>query len=308
MKGNIKIFSAPLQGYTDCVWRNAHAQLIGGIDVYCAPFIRIEHGSVRNRDVKDVLPINNGIPELLPQVLCGPASQTVELVESLTQMGYQSIDLNLGCPHPPIALHHKGCGLLKYPDEIGQIFEQLSKIKEINYSVKMRLGWDDNRQWEAILPLLDILQPRHLTVHARIGKQQYKGNVDLETFATLLSACKYPVVYNGDVTSYEDFADITEKFGNLNGIMVGRGLIANPCLFAPEKKKSLIDFHTYLFEAYKSQLDGGDHQLLNKMKSLWQLFLPLANNKARKAIKKSNTLTQYLAASQDAINSVIETD
>ena len=110
MIDGIKILCAPIQGITDCHWRNAQHEIFGGPDGYYGPFMRVEHGEIRKRDLIDVSPHNNVATGFIPQILACQPKDAVSMVEVLKNMGHKVIDINLGCPFPPIALHHKGSG------------------------------------------------------------------------------------------------------------------------------------------------------------------------------------------------------
>lgn len=295
MINNIIILSAPIQGITDYHWRNAHNEIFGGIDHYFSPFLRIEHGHMRKRDLVDVEPNNNVAYRFSPQLLACKPQDAARMAVTLNEMGYNEIDINLGCPFPPIALHHKGAGLLQYPDEVEALFRQLSKVEGVRYSVKMRLGWDDAAQWRKIMPLFDIIEPQHVVIHPRTGRQQYKGDLALEEFAAALQLCHYPVVYNGEIKTIEDINNIVMQFPNIAAVMIGRGLIENPAMLCHEKGDAshYALFHNCLLDAYATHLNGGEHQLLLKMKSLWETFLPAAPRKCRKAIKKATSMAKY---------------
>lgn len=304
MNSLLNIYSAPLQGYTDHIWRNNHAKYFGGITRYYTPFIRLEKGTIRNHDIKDINPDVN-TSTVVPQIIaCQPQEATI-LIDAIKNLGYTSIDINLGCPHPPVALKHKGSGMLKYPDEFAEFLQAIAQYRDINFSVKMRLGWDDNKQWQEIVPLLDIINPTHITIHPRIGTQKYKGDLDLSQFEAILASCHYPILYNGNIESIADAITIKEKYPNLAGVMIGRGLVAHPYITSTDATNQTVqNFHDSLMEAYCNSYTGGEGQIVTKMKSLWELFLPEADHKARKAIKKSHTLQQYATAAHDAINSV----
>lgn len=304
MNSLLNIYSAPLQGYTDHIWRNNHAKYFGGITRYYTPFIRLEKGTIRNHDIKDINPDVN-TSTVVPQIIaCQPQEATI-LIDAIKNLGYTSIDINLGCPHPPVALKHKGSGMLKYPDEFAKFLQAIAQYRDINFSVKMRLGWDDNKQWQEIMPLLDIINPTHITIHPRIGTQKYKGDLDLSQFEAILASCHYPILYNGNIESIADAITIKEKYPNLAGVMIGRGLVAHPYITSTDATNQTVqNFHDSLMEAYCNSYTGGEGQIVTKMKSLWELFLPEADHKARKAIKKSHTLQQYATAAHDAINSV----
>ncbi len=304
---NIKIpmLAAPLQGVTDSVWRMAQHSVFGGVDAYYAPFMRVERGEVRRKDLRDVSPERNAGITLVPQILACQSDHALMMVEALKQMGYRHIDINLGCPFPPIALHRKGSGMLAFPDLAATLFQALATVQDVQYSVKMRLGWDRNDQWRDILPLLEIISPRHIAVHPRIGKQQYKGDLDMEQFEALLAASQWPVVYNGGLRSIQDIERTIQRYPTLAAVMVGSGLAANPGMFCP---KATTDdyrrFHDLLVEGYTEQLNGGEAQLVRHLQDIWQTFLPGTDHKLFKAIRKSRTLDQYENAAIAALNDV----
>lgn len=304
---NIKIpvIAAPLQGVTDNVWRMAQHSVFGGVDAYYAPFMRVEHGEVRRKDLRDVDPQRNQGITLIPQILACQPDHVLMMVDALQQMGYSRIDINLGCPFPPIALHRKGSGMLAYPELAEEMFKALATVESVEYSVKMRIGWDKNDQWRDILPLLDIIRPANIAVHPRTGKQQYKGELDIQQFEALLSASPWPVIYNGSLRTVEDIEQTLQRYPTLAAVMVGSGLAANPGMFAPDASPDdYRRFHDLLVEGYTEQLNGGEAQLVRHLQDIWQTFLPGTNHKLFKAIRKSRTLDQYENAAAAALNDV----
>ena len=304
---NIKIpvLAAPLQGVTDNVWRMAQHEVFGGVGAYYAPFMRVEHGEVRRKDLRDVDPDRNAGITLIPQILACQPDHALMMVDALRQMGYQRIDINLGCPFPPIALHRKGSGMLAYPDLVEDVFNALASIEDVKYSVKMRLVWDSNDQWRNILPLMDIIKPCHIAVHPRTGKQQYKGDLDMEQFEALMAASSWPVVYNGSLRTIEDIEQTIQRYPTLAAVMVGSGLAANPGMFTPDATPDdYRRFHDLLVDGYTEQLNGGEAQLVRHLQDIWQTFLPGTSHKLFKAIRKSRTLDQYQNAAAAALADV----
>ncbi len=295
MKTEFAILSAPLQGYTDYVWRKAHHLIFGGVSRYYSPFIRFEHGQIMNRDLRDVACDNNAGVPFVPQVLAGTPDETAKLVLMLKKNGYRTIDLNMGCPFPPIALRHKGSGILPYPNEVKALFKVLSQIEDVIYSVKMRLGWESADEWKLILPCMDILTPRQVTIHPRVGRQQYKGEILMQSMNEILNSTDLPIIYNGDILTVDDVARLKSSHPALSGVMIGRALVSNPALLCPQKAvaDNFRAFHDEIFQSNCQVLNGGEHQVLMKMKSFWELFLPDADRKCKKMIKKSNSLDKY---------------
>ena len=307
MDNNIKIpvLAAPLQGVTDNVWRMAQHSVFGGVDAYYAPFMRVERGEVRRKDLRDVEPDRNAGITLIPQILACQPDHALMMVDALKQRGYSRIDVNLGCPFPPIALHRKGSGMLAYPELAEALFTALAAVDGVEYSVKMRLGWDQPDQWRDIMPLLDILKPVNIAVHPRIGKQQYKGDLDIGQFEALMAASPWPIVYNGGLRTVEDIEAVVSRYPNLAAVMVGSGLAANPGMFAPDATPDdYRRFHDQLVDGYTGQLNGGEAQLVRHLQDIWQTFLPGTGHKLFKAIRKSRTLDQYQTAASAALADV----
>ncbi len=302
---NIPVLAAPLQGVTDNVWRMAQHEVFGGVDAYYAPFMRVERGEVRRKDLRDVEPDRNAGITLIPQILACQPDHALMMVDALKQMGYTRIDINLGCPFPPIAMHRKGSGMLAYPDLAEGLFKALATVEGVEYSVKMRIGWDKNDQWRDILPLMEIIRPVNIAIHPRTGKQQYKGELDIEQFEAVLAASPWPVIYNGSLRTIEDIEQTTQRYPTLAAVMVGSGLAANPGMFAPNATPDdYRRFHDLLVEGYTEQLNGGEAQLVRHLQDIWQTFLPGTGHKLFKAIRKSRTLDQYQNAASAALADV----
>lgn len=312
MQSTLPIHFAPLQGCTEAFYRNAHATCFGGVETYYTPFIRLEKGGFRKKDIREIEPANNQVPHLIPQLLASSLEKAEAILGLFIEKGYQEADINLGCPFPLLAGRHNGSGILPYPEEVESLLSLVKNYPQISFSVKMRLGWENPEECLRLIPFLNELPLRQVTMHPRLGKQQYKGEVDLKTFATFMEACQHPLIYNGDIHNVEDIERIHEQFPTLAGIMIGRGLLANPalaweykekCRLTPDElRKKVHTLHTSLYNQYENQLEGGDAQLLNKMKALWEYLLPEADRKLLKAIHKSTSLSKYNQAASAFFN------
>ena len=191
-------------------------------------------------------------------------------------------------------------------EEVKALLSLITKYPQINFSIKMRLGWEDPEECLKLAPIINELPLRQVVMHPRLGKQQYKGEVDLKAFEAFQHVCKHPLIYNGDINHIEDIHRIQEQFPGLAGMMIGRGLLANPALAweyqqnrtleFDEMKEKIQSMHTYVYEEYIEQLKGGDLQILNKMKAFWEYLLPNADRKLLKAIHKSTNLHKYTQA------------
>ena len=303
MQEVLPIHFAPLQGYTEVFYRNAHAACFGGIDTYYTPFVRLEKGGFRHRDVRGIEPGNNQVPHLIPQLIAPTLEKAESILSLFIEKGYKEVDINMGCPFPILAKRHNGSGILPYPEEVEALLHMITKYPQISFSIKMRLGWENSEECLKLAPAINELPLRQVVMHPRLGKQQYKGEVDLKAFSVFQEICKHPLIYNGDINTVQDIHRIQEQFPGLAGIMIGRGLLANPALALEyrqghalgvnEMREKLQSMHKYVYNQYEEQLEGGDSQLLNKMKTFWEYLQPNADRKLLKGIYKSTSLNKY---------------
>lgn len=307
----IALYAAPLQGFTEAVWRNAHAEVFGGVDAYYSPFVRLEKGEIRPKDRRDILPENNRGVHLIPQLMAGEEEELCRIADFLVDLGYRYIDVNMGCPFPLIANRGKGSGILPYPDKVVALLKAMEHYPQVAFSVKMRLGWQDSGEWRRLLPLLNDSCVHRIVLHPRIGKQQYKGEVDKKSFLEFYRECRVPLVYNGDLCTVAGMYELLEEMPELEGLMLGRGLLAHPALadefrtgHAPGREElygKVGRMHERMAEAYRRRIEGGEAQLLGKLKTVWEYLLPDMEKKARKAILKSSRMDSYLQAVETAL-------
>ena len=133
---SLPVYFAPLQGYTDSVYRRAHASLFGGIAAYYTPFVRIEKGDFRRKDLRDIAPENNVGIAVVPQAIASEPDELRRIVDAIAGCGYRRIDINLGCPFPLLARRHKGAGILPFPDEVERLLNPLKEYPDfsaVNY-------------------------------------------------------------------------------------------------------------------------------------------------------------------------------
>lgn len=310
----LPIHFAPLQGYTDAAYRQAHNRIFGGISTYYSPFARVEHGEMRRKDIRDIEPENNPNIHLIPQLIAPNREKAEQIASLFIEKGYREINVNLGCPFPALAKRHNGAGMLPYPEEVTDMLSSLvENHPDTRFSVKMRLGWDDPEECLRLLPLFNRLPLTHIVLHPRLGKQQYKGEVNLDAFKAFDDGCSVPLLYNGDLHTVEEIRSIAERFPRLAGIVIGRGLLANPALAmeyqqgtplsSDEMARKVGELHTEMFHFYQEMLQGGETQLLMKMKSFWEYLLPDGDRKARKIIHKTSKLANYQAAVSNLLGS-----
>ena len=289
----MKIFAAPLQGYTDKEFRNAHFSQIGGIEEYYTPFLGLEQGEIREKELSDVDKKRNLSPATVPQILVKNGEELAFFAEKLWNFaGWERMDINFGCPHVPVVKRGYGAGVLEEKNAVKSVLDALVKFPHIHFSVKCRLPEKD----EKILQIFQEYALEKIVLHPRKASLQYKGTADKEAFARFLAyGGKNPVVYNGDIHTLEDVPE------NCEMLMLGRGLLRDPLLarkiagekFTIEEENLLYrNFHsTYV----KNILSGTKkaEEKLPKLKLFWEYFLLHKEKKIRKKILKSRSFEEY---------------
>ena len=302
---NIPIHFAPLQGYTDDVYRRIHHELMGGIHTYYTPFLRMEGGGVRSKDMRDIRPeFNEGVP-VVPQIIVKSMKEFEFLTKIVEEKGYGRVDINMGCPFPLQAKHGRGSGLLAHVDIVEEMAKAIASKCELKFSVKMRLGWENTDEWRPVLDILNEIPLEQITLHPRIGTQQYKGTVNMEAFDEFYALCKHPIIYNGDVTSIIDIQNLEEKYPKLAGVMIGRGLLTRPSLASEyvtgvelswEKRRPvLLDFHDRLKAHYETTANS-EAQVHSRLRLFWEYMEEELGKKVYKKIMKAGNLKNYLNA------------
>lgn len=308
------LYLAPLRGITDVLFRNVFVRHFGGLDQAIAPFINPQRSpSNKKKLLADLFPEDNRQLAVIPQLLNNSADEFLDLALRLEDLGYTSLNWNLGCPAPMVANKGRGSGLLPYPDEIIDLLDQVIPKLSATLSIKMRLGFREKRESIELLPRLNDFPLEEIIIHPRLGKQMYKGKTDPDGFADCLSLTRHRVVYNGDITSAQVYTELAERFPTISRWMIGRGILANPFLAEELKGKFEMDttkkrerirgFHDELCEGYRQKLSGPGH-LLGKMKQLWLylIFSFPSKDKAFKKIKKARTEQQLLEAAEQMFN------
>ena len=293
----LPIHFAPLQGFTESAYRLAHSKFAPGIHTYYTPFLRLEKGEVRAKDLRD---LQTEHPyHLVPQIIVRDVAEFKTLTKTVIDLGFKEIDINMGCPYPMQTKSGRGSGILPHPEKVREILGAIN-ASNIQFSIKMRLGLTSPEECLQLLPLLNEAPLAHITLHPRVGIQQYKGALEFETFDKFYSECKHPLIFNGDIADIKDIQYIETRYPKLAGIMIGRGLLANPVLAAQyaglpcgTATETLLKIHADIAADYARRLQG-NAQILDKIRPFWTYAdLP---KKIRKKIEKSKTFEEYLAA------------
>ncbi|UGS21791.1 tRNA dihydrouridine synthase [Flavobacterium cyclinae] len=305
---SITLLSSPLQGFTDFRFRNAFHKYFGGIDTFYSPYIKLNGKLViKGSYERDILPENNSTLEVIPQIITNDAEEFLFVAKYVQQFGYKELNWNLGCPYPMVAKCGMGSGLISNTSQIEHILNRLHNETNIIVSMKMRMGYENPTEILDVFPILEQYPIKNIAIHARIGKQLYKGGVDLDSFQKCLDTSKQKIYYNGDITSVNKFKELQERFPSVDHWMIGRGLIADPFLPSmiknntteyPKNRFEIFEaFHDEIYREYDAYLQGPT-PIRMKMLGFWEYFSQSFSNpqKTFKKIKKANNSKNYEAA------------
>lgn len=297
----MKIYTAPLEGVNLAPYRKFQEEQFGGIDKHFAPFLSPNDGvRFKKKQLVDILPEHNVNMNVVPQILTNRSADFINVAHDLEELGYKEVNLNLGCPSGTVVSKGRGSGFLYYPELLGEFLSEIFEQVNIDISVKTRLGKEDPQEFHKILEIYNKFNMKELIIHPRIQKDFYKNPSRLDFFAEIVDESRNKVCYNGDIFTPSDYHIITERFPQIDSIMLGRGVIANPALAREIKignaltKEELKRFHDLVYE-YNLEKQCGNTNVLYRMKEYWYYMNHVfpESKKQWKKIKKAVRLDTY---------------
>ena len=297
-------YVAPMEGLTDRVWRQAHQKWFafsGAPARYYAPFISPPENRVLiKKKMAELAPAANPGAPVIPQLLAKDGELAAWMIGELRKLGYTEVNLNFGCPSGTVTAKGKGSGMLRDPEKLDAFLAAVFANADGPVSVKTRLGVDKPEEFAAILDIYNKYPICELTIHPRVMRQLYRGQADRAAFAAALPACKMPVCYNGDVTTVDGLRELEAQFPGLSGIMVGRGIIADPALLrkacggAGASREELRGYLDDLYHGY-TELFGSAGCAVSRMKGHWFYLIHKfeGSEKLEKQLRKAREPWEY---------------
>lgn len=303
--GNPPLMLAPMQGLTNRALRGLFIELVRP-DVVFTEFVRVKASSRKNiteNDRREIAAADGGVPLVVQLIGADPAA-LLAAAGSAQELGARHLNLNLGCPYGRMTGNTAGGALLRDPVSLGQMLAALRQAISGSFSVKLRAGFDHPEEIFSLLGLFADCGIDFLILHPRTVRQCYAGAADHRITARVVRKVSLPVIANGDIFTAARGREVLAETGAA-GLMLGRGAIADPLLFArlrgsyqaesspAEKKAELRHYLGKLLERYRT-LFCGDQQVLVKLKEVFcQIHDPDLLSLARE-LKRSKQLSDLL--------------
>lgn len=266
---------APMQDVTDLAFMRVIAHY-GAPDLFYTEFLRVHSQSRPEKHILQAIDEHGTGRPVFAQMIGEDIGHLQRTVAELLRHPVAAIDLNLGCPAPKVYKKNVGGGLLREPARVDAILAALREAVPGLFTVKMRIGFEDTRHFDALLDSINRHRVDLLVVHGRTVREMYRSEVHYDWIAHAVRRAACPVLANGNVTSAARAVGVLRETGAA-GVMIGRHAIRNPWIFAQcrdafagrEPRRILLrEVREYVERLYRATQNPeiGEKYHVNKMK------------------------------------------
>ena len=307
----MRYYFAPMEGLTDSIYRRIHHKYFPGVDRYYMPFISPTiHRSLTGREDRELPYADTESFAAVPQILTKVPEDFLWAVQVIQDRGYEEVNLNLGCPSGTVTAKGKGSGMLADPVALDRFLDGIFATAPLPISVKTRLGTAESGEFPALLEIYNQYPIKELTIHPRVRKQFYTGDVDMEMFRYAVEHSKNPLCYNGDILGLKDAEKIAAEFPQVGAVMIGRGLIGDPGMLSSGGTdiSKLEAFCDELLEAYLVAF-GGSRNAMFRLKENWGFLITYFENSEKlwKKLRKTTDLAEYRSITKEIFHTLKRT-
>ncbi len=304
-----QILFAPMEGITNSLYRRVVYDLYPEWDYFACDFLRIPTTS---QYPKKHLIKHFGREHLdgpfkdktMYQVLTSENAKTKETIIDLNQLGFKWIDLNLGCPSKTVVKNHGGSYLLKTPKILDRILGEIRQNHDKFFSVKIRIGFEDDSVFEENIKLFSKHQVDAITIHGRTREELYKGKANWDYFKKAKEFTDIPIIGNGDIWTISDISNCY-SYTDCDSLMIARGALKRPWLakfyyqnIKETEENSKAEIKSYLFKIHEEYLrdEIKEKKILSFLKGLVRyLFDDLTSGEVlKRTCLRSQSLKEFL--------------
>ena len=287
---------APMDGYSDWPFRSI-CRALGSAMSY-TEFVKVEKILSRSKEPAKRLYYEEVERPITFQIYGDDPDLILKAALIVERLNPDIIDINMGCPAKSIADRGAGVGMMPTPLKIARTFKRLTAALKVPVTGKIRLGWDRNKNYKLIARIVEEAGGSLIALHGRTREQRYSGNADWDAIAEVKSTVRIPVIGSGDVRSVSDIQRM-KQHTNCDAVMIGRGAIANPWIFAgydreqvpPELLHQTVREHLQKSIQFYGEQDG---QRLFRKYAVQYLLLRTLDRDARKEILKERPSGEFL--------------
>lgn len=292
----MRYYFAPMEGLTDSVYRRLHHKYFPGVDRYYMPFLSpTVHRTLTHKEERELPMADSESFSAVPQILTKAPSDFLWMARVCRDLGYGEINLNLGCPSGTVVSKGKGSGMLRDMDALDRFLDKIFRDSPLPISVKTRLGLESPGEFPAILEIYNRYPIQELTIHPRVRRQLYTGDVDMEMFAFAMANSKNPLCCNGNILSRSQAEALRRQYPRLEAVMIGRGLIADPGMLSGGTSLAVLErFVNELLDAYTAAF-GSSRNAMFRLKENWFYLLNRfeGSEKLGKRLRKTTDVAEF---------------
>lgn len=287
---------APMDGYSDWPFRSL-CRALGSVMSY-TEFVKVEKILSRSKEPAKRLYFEEAERPVTFQIYGDDPDLILKAALRVQELNPDIIDINMGCPAKSIADRGAGVGMMPSPLKIARTFRKLTAALKVPVTGKIRLGWDQNKNYKLIARIVEENGGSLIALHGRTKEQRYSGDASWDAVAEVKSLVRIPVIGSGDVKKVADIRRMKQYTG-CDAVMIGRAAIANPWIFSgldreqvpPEQVQTTVREHLAKSMKFYGDEDG---QRLFRKYAVQYLLLKTLDRDARKEILKQRPSGEFL--------------
>ena len=287
---------APMDGYSDWPFRSL-CRALGSAMSY-TEFVKVEKILSRSKEPAKRLYFEEAERPITFQIYGDDPDLILKAALKIQPLNPDIIDINMGCPAKSIADRGAGVGMMPTPEKVARTFQLLTGALKVPVTGKIRLGWDTRKNYLEIARVVEENGGSLIAIHGRTKEQRYSGNANWDAVAEVKSTVGIPVIGSGDVRTVDDIQRM-KKHANCDGVMIGRGAIANPWIFSgldreqvsPQAVQKTVREHLQKSIQFYGEEDG---QRLFRKYAVQYLLLKTLDREQRKQILKQRPTGEFL--------------
>lgn len=307
---------APMQDVTDLPFMRVMEQF-GGPDYYVTEYFRVYENSPINKYILRSITDNKTGKPIYAQMIGQDLGALTLTAKALQQHGVAGIDINLGCPAPSVCRKDAGGGLLRKPEKIRAILGALREAVDVQFTVKTRLGYESEEEFDGLLELFREFEIDALAIHGRTVKERYQTPVHEDRIKQAVEVMSCPVIANGNVINVATGVAYEKKTGAA-GLMIGRGAIRSPWIFDQLRshyrgetvhqptRRDLYRYVQCLFDEVASEWTAYDERKhVNKMKKYMVYIAQGLDEAFEYQIRRSQSKVDFFKICEDFMSNDI---